>query len=160
MSKLIRGFVFLFSTVIFNLFFNLLCSEFMMWKNTPVLHNKWRKLSNVILVLLICDFIGFWVLNFRLQILFILPIVWGMTFSVYVYPKNKMLFTACVDSGLYLVATITAAYLVLNTLSEKVDFFDDYMKGFWGFAITNFFAAVAAMRLYVSFVNMINQARQ
>ncbi|WP_097169127.1 hypothetical protein [Escherichia coli] len=91
----------------------------------------------------------------RLPILFVLPIIYGLSLAVHTYKTHKAILKYGSDCALFFVAAITSAYLVINTTNEKVDFFDNYMKNVIGFLITNSFAVAASIRFYVSFMDLL-----
>lgn len=99
--------------------------------------------------------IGSIVVNNRLPILFVLPIIYGLSLAVHTYKTHKAILKYSSDCALFFVAAITSAYLVINTTNEKVDFFDNYMKNVIGFLITNSFAVAASIRFYVSFMDLL-----
>ncbi|MBZ7262506.1 hypothetical protein FMK81_13425 [Klebsiella oxytoca] len=91
----------------------------------------------------------------RLPIRFVLPIIYGLSLAVHTYKTHKAILKYGSDCALFFVAAITSAYLVINTTNEKVDFFDNYMKNVIGFLITNSFAVAAAIRFYISLVDLL-----
>lgn len=113
---------------------------------------KTRKVIVLIALLFVSYLLSGVIFNLRIQILFFLPIILGIVLSYYTYKETKALLKYGSDFALFTVATITSAYLVINTTTEKVDFFNHYMQNGIGFFITNIFSVAASIRCYISFM--------
>lgn len=78
-------------------------------------------------------------INNRLPILFVLPIIYGLSLAVHKYKTYKAILKYGSDCSLFFVAAITSAYLVIDTTNENVDFFNNYMKKYYWFSDHEFF---------------------
>lgn len=114
-----------------------------------------RKTTTIISILFIAYLLGGLVRSYSIQIIFILPLALGFTLTIYTYKNHKERLKYTSDCVLYGLATITSAYLVTNTTSIDLHFFEQQMKGISGFLVTNFFAVAASIRFCISVVECL-----
>lgn len=114
-----------------------------------------RKTTTIITLLFFSYLLGGIVQSYSIQIIFILPLVLGVTLTIYVYKSHKERLKYTSDCVLYGLATITSAYLVTNTTSIELHFFEKQMRGIAGFLIVNFFAVAASIRFCISIVDCL-----
>ncbi|EAT2223310.1 hypothetical protein BZH87_22875 [Salmonella enterica] len=139
-------------------FINFMRAELINTFTTHPCENKLRKAIFICTLLNALNIIGYYILEYRMQILFLLPIVWGGLLAHGTYKRYGDLLRSGSDCALFLVATITSAYLVINTTSDKVEFFESYMKNGFGFLVTYIFAAAASVRFYISAIDLYNSS--
>ncbi|EPK5562304.1 hypothetical protein L7H89_005643 [Klebsiella pneumoniae] len=115
----------------------------------------YRKVTTIITLLFFAYLLGGIVQSYSIQIIFILPLALGLTLTIYAYKGHKERIKYTSDCVLYGLATITSAYLVTNTTSIDLQFFEKQMKGICGFLIVNFFAVAASIRFCISIVDCL-----
>lgn len=114
-----------------------------------------RKTTTIISFLFIAYLLGGIVRSYSIQIIFILPLALGFTLTIYTYKSHKERLKYTSDCVLYGLATITSAYLVTNTTSIDLHFFEQQMRGMCGFLIANFFAVAESIRFCISVVECL-----
>lgn len=139
-------------------FINFMRTELKNTFTTPPCENKLRKVIFIFSLLNALNIIGYYILTYSMQILFLLPIIWGGLLAHGTYKRYGDLLRSGSDCALFLVATITSAYLVINTASDDVDFFEKHMINGLGFLITYVFAVAASVRFYISAIDLYNSS--
>lgn len=131
-------------------------AEFKSIFTTSPFENTLRKVTFLLTLFLLAEILGYIAFELRLPILFILPIILGVLLAHMLYKIYGELLKSATDFALYLVATITSAYLVINTASLEVDFFDHYMRNGAGYIVTNIFAVAGSARCYITAQDLYN----
>ncbi|EKN4694852.1 hypothetical protein ABF228_001383 [Yersinia ruckeri] len=100
--------------------------------------------------------VTYFVAYFRLPILFLLPMIMGLMVAHYVYPTKGVLLKNLNDSLLYAVASLSAGVLVLNSAKADINFFQQYMVGFWGYVSSTAFCFFTTIKFYIALKDTYN----
>lgn len=94
--------------------------------------------------------IGALIREHSLQIIFIIPIIYGYVLFKYLHPSLGKKLKYGNECVLYAAATLAACALVVNTSIFTIQFFEITMKNIFGYVITTILATSSVIKLLIT----------